>query len=165
VIYRDHNEACPRCGVDLVDAGSVRACERCRGMWLAADVLAEMVNAMQPEARWVDLDFEPDTRSPIACPSCSKPMATWLLLGVEVDRCDSHGIWFDADELEEVLRDSVEPVGPSVEPVFAWREPRKREATALALTAIRRRQVDRTHDTTHVDSMVRDEMPKPDEPD
>lgn len=161
MIYRDHNEACPRCGVDLIDAGSVRACTGCRGMWIAAGVLAEMVNTMQPEPRWVDLDFEPDARPPLACPTCGKPMATWLLLGVEVDRCDSHGIWFDADELEEVLRDSVEPL---FVPRVDTPAPRKREATALALTAIRRRQVDEQRDMTHVDTIARDDMPKPDEP-
>ena len=139
MIYRDHNEACPRCGVDLIDAGSVRACSSCRGMWLSAVVLADMVNTMQPEPRWVHLDFEPDTRSPLACPSCSKAMTTLLLLGVEVDRCEGHGIWFDGDELEQVLRDSVAPAGPVVEPVFSRR---KREATAVALTAVRRRQDD-----------------------
>jgi Zn-finger nucleic acid-binding protein len=161
VIYRDQNEACPRCGVDLIDAGSVRACSSCRGMWLSAVVLNDMVNTMQPEPRWVHLDFAPDARPPLACPSCSKAMTTLLLLGVEVDRCDGHGIWFDADELEKVLRDSVEPAGPIVEPVFSRG---KREATAVAVIAIGRRQVDRQRDMTKVDTMVRDEMPEPDEP-
>jgi len=167
VIYRDHTEACPRCAVDLVDAGSVRACTNCQGMWLAADVLTEMVATMQPEPRWVELDFEPDPRAPLACPTCVKPMATWSLLGVPIDRCDDHGIWFDHDELEQVLRTSAEPAAPidvpQPEPADEPTTRRRREAAAFAV-GIRRRVIDRQQDMTHVGSATRDPMPRPDEP-
>ena len=93
MVYRDDYERCPRCGTELIDAGSVRQCTTCRGMWAAEAVLVQMAAAMHIPERPVSLP----------CPSCQEPMGTWKLHAVEIDRCERDGIWFDRDELEKIL--------------------------------------------------------------
>jgi Zn-finger nucleic acid-binding protein len=102
-MYRDEHERCPRCHVELIDAGAVRACTNCRGQWATHEVLFEMaLNMTRPDRP--HLPFYPHTRKEqLACPSCGKPMGTWKLRKVELDKCEPHGIWFDRDELEDVL--------------------------------------------------------------
>jgi len=77
--YRDEREKCPRCGAELVDAGSVRACSECRGQWVAAHVLVEMATNMQSPVRPIALDWIADKHETLACPTCGKPMETWKL--------------------------------------------------------------------------------------
>lgn len=102
-MYRDEYERCPRCHVELVDAGAVRACTACRGQWASHATLLEMANVMtEPDPPNVEL--VPVTRPEVlACPSCGQGMAALRYGTVEIDECKPHGIWFDRDELERVL--------------------------------------------------------------
>ena len=36
-------------------------------------------------------------------------MATWTLHAIAIDRCAAHGLWFDHDELQIVLRAIGDP--------------------------------------------------------
>jgi hypothetical protein len=45
-MYRDEYERCPRCHVELIDAGAVRACTHCNGQWATHEVLMEMALTM-----------------------------------------------------------------------------------------------------------------------
>ncbi|CAN5700138.1 hypothetical protein BH11MYX1_BH11MYX1_07140 [soil metagenome] len=102
-VYRDEYECCRRDRTELTEAGAVRACTQCHGQWATLASLVEMARVMTVpnEPR---LEFERDARTPIACPSCSNAMGTWKYHQIELDRCAQHGIWFDRDELEGVLR-------------------------------------------------------------
>ena len=40
------------------------------------------------------------------CAECKTPMQTVDLGKVQLDRCPSHGVWFDADELAALLREA-----------------------------------------------------------
>lgn len=102
-MYRDEYERCPRCHVELIDAGAVRACTSCNGQWATHEVLMEMALTMshpnRPRMQFVDHP----RKETLACPSCGKAMGTWKLHKVEIDRCEPHGVWFDRNELEHVL--------------------------------------------------------------
>jgi Zn-finger nucleic acid-binding protein len=102
-VYRDEYERCPRCHVELIDTGTVRSCTACRGQWASQAALLEMAAEMTrpnpPQIR-----FLPHKRAEkLACPSCGNAMGTWRFHKTELDRCEKHGIWFDRDELEQVL--------------------------------------------------------------
>lgn len=99
-MYRDAGQRCPRCGVDLIDARAARGCPDCRGLWLAMPDLREMANRM---SLMPTLPFEAHPRASLACPDCKDAMGTFRLYGIEIDRCDKHGVWFDPDELGQVL--------------------------------------------------------------
>jgi Zn-finger nucleic acid-binding protein len=102
-MYRDEYERCPRCTIELVDAGSARSCTACEGMWVTEDVLREMAVEMKIPPAPVELDLIDETRPQIACPSCAAAMETVRLNRVPIDRCSGHGVWFDRGELAAVL--------------------------------------------------------------
>jgi Zn-finger nucleic acid-binding protein len=45
-------------------------------------------------------------QSKIACPDCYATMQAITLHGVHLDRCAQHGVWFDIDEMTDMLRNS-----------------------------------------------------------
>jgi len=103
--YRDGFERCPRCHVELADARSARGCRECGGLWLDEPTLAEMVQTMVPAEPLAPLVLAVLERAepPLACPACGTAMRAVTFCGVPIDRCDAHGIWFDARELETAL--------------------------------------------------------------
>ena len=70
---------------------------------MTIEVLREMTQAMVVPSRPVSIQLIPDRREPLPCPSCEKPMETWMLHEVPMDRCGPHGLWFDRTELQRVL--------------------------------------------------------------
>jgi Zn-finger nucleic acid-binding protein len=115
-MYRDQGDRCPRCHADLIDARSVRACEQCRGVWIAQPILEEMLLQMRTPPRHIEIPLVAHhDRPPLGCPVCDQPMEMWMLHDVDIDRCVRHGLWFDRDELERVLRGAATDV-PSAPP-------------------------------------------------
>lgn len=106
-MYRDAFEKCPRCAVELVDARSARGCRACGGLWVEEAVLTEMILAMLPPQPLSRLALAVLDRSgaPIGCPTCGEAMEATAIHEVILDRCARHGIWFDARELEDALRE------------------------------------------------------------
>lgn len=102
-MYRDEYERCPRCNVELTDAGAVRSCEACRGQWASAATLLEMAATMTHPNPLPTLEFADHPRTALACPSCQTGMRTLRAGKIEIDRCDKHGYWFDRDELQQIL--------------------------------------------------------------
>ncbi|HEY4179969.1 MAG TPA: zf-TFIIB domain-containing protein [Kofleriaceae bacterium] len=108
-------ESCPRCGTELTQAGAARACSTCSGLWLGVGDLDEMATQMQNPPQQVNLKLLVVDRQPLACPSCSTPMQTVELFGVPIDICrKKHGVWFDANELAQVLLRSVGVTSPDM---------------------------------------------------
>ena len=103
---------CPRCKVVLVEQGPMRACTQCTGQWLDMDRLHEMAAQMHSAPRPVKLPFDADPRPRIPCPTCNVDMDPWRVHGVPIDRCIKHGVWFDRDELRQVLQGVVDPHKP-----------------------------------------------------
>lgn len=104
MIYRDSMERCPRCGTDLEDAGAARGCRSCNGLWLSFANMQEMAAQMQTPPRHVALLAAPVKREPLACPTCTEPMQTLELFSIAIDACEKkHGVWFDANELGQML--------------------------------------------------------------
>lgn len=95
---------CPVCRTtELELAGHTYRCARCDGAWVMADVLVPMLE--QSAAALVALDWQPDGDPHArACPVCGTAMATVKLGTVVLDRCEPHGVWFDARELAALLK-------------------------------------------------------------
>lgn len=97
---------CPRDRAPLVEAGQTHRCETCDGAWIHEDVLLAMLEQRTSKV-WGGLVWEPrpaDKARP--CAACGKAMQMVNLGNVELDRCADHGVWFDADELAALLRQS-----------------------------------------------------------
>lgn len=107
---------CPRCHSPLQarEYGdlSVEECDKCGGLFLAPTTMDRLVAARDmPTSLRLALPKREMKRETavryIACPTCGKSMnrqAFGRISGVIVDVCKSHGVWFDAGELAEVIR-------------------------------------------------------------
>lgn len=104
--------ACPDCHGPLFLHGNLWGCQGGHGVFVENDALVSLASDMLG-ADWhaPKPKGSPGTR---ACPGCATPMIVEELEGVTVDRCATHGTWFDPQELERALEhvaipDAVEP--------------------------------------------------------
>lgn len=122
----DTDRVCPACGGEqhlrsrtLGAAGlSVLECGRCAGLWLGEDafeVLKERARTsrdLAPDPADLRGGAGPRPKTPDGplyrrCPVCAAVMNRTNFgrrSGVILDRCREHGMWFDATELDTVLR-------------------------------------------------------------
>ncbi|MDQ3366836.1 MAG: zf-TFIIB domain-containing protein [Myxococcota bacterium] len=112
-LYRDHRLPCPVCAAsDLAFLGDRWTCDQCHGLLVEDAALAAMVmeNTEQP---W-DIPPIGGAVGPRRCPVCEGAMPREQIEEVTVDRCVTHGVWFDPKELEAVLdhaNDAARPPG------------------------------------------------------
>lgn len=93
---------CPLCAQELELAGRTFKCEKCDGAWVKAEVLVPLLE--QSASTLVDLPWQPSSEDHVrACPECATNMHTVKLGTVALDRCEPHGVWFDANELAALL--------------------------------------------------------------
>jgi Zn-finger nucleic acid-binding protein len=111
---------CPACGPERVlthrqlssQQVNVLECQKCGGFWISLetfDKLLEIVaGQMQPGTAGPGAPAKSESRTAYRpCPVCGKLMNRRNFgrrSGVIVDICGSHGIWFDAQELAQVVR-------------------------------------------------------------
>ena len=85
-------------------------CLSCKGIWLDAGELELLLGSDVESTEFLN-SFTPDTKSKekkLKCPICNKKMEKVMVVGekeITIDKCkNEHGIWFDAGELEDVLK-------------------------------------------------------------
>jgi Zn-finger nucleic acid-binding protein len=96
---------------------SMLECQLCAGMWIELRIFEELANkakAQDPidaallnsKAVTGRQEIKPEKWSYRHCPECGEMMQRrnyGRRSGVIVDACRDHGIWFDADELQQIL--------------------------------------------------------------
>lgn len=115
--FRTATIQCPRCRTAELSNGDMRHCPRCKGSWVPEETLHSHISVMtsevKPQIKWAVTH----KRLGLPCAVCKHTMETLLLFDVAVDRCHTHGVWFDKDELSEVLRRStIKPPAPKGAP-------------------------------------------------
>ena len=106
---------CPACTKPLRSFQQRLVCDACDGIFMPiADLAMGIHDLTSIEPGLTFVDKRPGTR---ACPMCAEKMTTCQLrvsldTGLEaprvtLDRCDEHGVWFDANELAAVLEKVV----------------------------------------------------------
>lgn len=113
---------CPRCQksllMQMIDGHPVEVCGLCMGMWIEHSVL-EAIYAAAPKglmpvktaqaSNEVKLQAALENKHKkayIPCPECGtmmNPQNYGMHSGVIIDLCREHGVWFDADELNQIL--------------------------------------------------------------
>jgi hypothetical protein len=109
--YRDSQLACPACAAGLRRFRDRLCCDGCSGIMLGVDDLEVAIRELTGTTP--ELGFTGDAPGARPCPCCQTAMVrcrldVWLMderpaLRPELDRCDGHGVWFDAEELAKVL--------------------------------------------------------------
>jgi Zn-finger nucleic acid-binding protein len=87
-------------------------CAQCGGIWLDNASSQRVIDALcgdtlaKADALSRFAARQADRSAPIACPSCAAPLRRWTVAeaNVELDYCESHGAWFDRDELAIIAR-------------------------------------------------------------
>jgi Zn-finger nucleic acid-binding protein len=93
---------CPIDKTELVEAGRTFKCEKCDGAWILENVLLAMLE--QSASTLVSLPWKTRPVDQIRpCAVCLGEMQTVSLGTVALDRCELHGVWFDAHELADIL--------------------------------------------------------------
>ncbi len=92
-MYRDDNGLpCPSCPGALESSRQSLRCTRCSGTWLSH---AELDEIMSPPPEFELVEPAEHRRR---CPVCREWLQTVCSRGVVLDRCISHGLWFDFQE-------------------------------------------------------------------
>ena len=105
---------CPKCDVALFilhfRSVEVEYCDRCRGVWLDAGELETLMTVTGATPADPLLEFhsrvvEEPQRTKHLCPRCDRSLEEITIEGqLTLDRCPrGHGLWFDADELRQLL--------------------------------------------------------------
>ena len=117
--YRDRALPCPACDPTLermlAFAGARWSCGGCRGVFVERAAFEALVSEMSG-APYV-LPEVAGPSGPRACPVCVEPMIAVALGTPTVDRCATHGIWFDDAELGAAL---IDLGTPQTRGVLAW---------------------------------------------
>jgi len=93
--------SCPQCQTPLGEA----TCSACGGVWIdAAESVAVLQGRADPPKARVEVAIRrTGGEVPRPCARCGATMSPYVFGGVTLDTCPGHGIWFDADELAEVI--------------------------------------------------------------
>ncbi|MCX7017882.1 MAG: zf-TFIIB domain-containing protein [bacterium] len=109
---------CPRCDESLfiLEFKDVQVdfCHKCKGVWLDAGELEQLLIRTGAESHDPVMGFQAEKgKAPRGrrqlCPRCDKPLHEVIVNGhhggsVMIDQCPrDHGIWFDKQELQELL--------------------------------------------------------------
>lgn len=115
---------CPRCQRPLTTHQAPRftmfACTGCGGMWLDGAASRTVVAAVDPVAMQAAdnvaraAEQAVDVNAQAACPQCRNAMEKMPIpaANVVVDTCREHGVWFDRNELQQVVRAVASPGAP-----------------------------------------------------
>ena len=107
---------CPRCRTPLdshvASRLTLHGCPSCGGVWLDAEASHKVVEAIDPdviaaadaEGQAARVRANVDAAAP--CPVCQRALDRMPIeqARVVVDACREHGVWFDRDELQTVMR-------------------------------------------------------------
>ena len=89
---------CPDCGATLRVQGERLVCT-CRGVMMTVADFTERV----AELGSLDARISDGAELPMDCPRCDKPLRAAKVLGQDIARCDTHGLWFPNGTLDHAL--------------------------------------------------------------
>lgn len=94
---------CVSCGKSMARSGKTERCT-CGGAWVPESALLQM--AEQMAGSFVTIPWQPRKGSVRSCPQCGQGMIPVSVERIALDRCTSHGVWFDPQELQSLLNNA-----------------------------------------------------------
>jgi Zn-finger nucleic acid-binding protein len=118
---------CPACGLPLEEQRSLgvvlQGCNACGGVWLDKDQARAVTTHIAGSLRVVlasdkvtraKAGRQPASARTRRCPVDAEPLTLVETDGVEVDVCQVHGTWFDADEVRRIANANIDSGKASV---------------------------------------------------
>lgn len=130
---------CPVCcGVELdpqmtMQGIEVDFCGECHGIWLEKGEVFHFTKKPGALSRMLEQGMESSVETSRKSPVSGKPMREMVMLGgrLAIDRGPDGGLWFDADELKELLA-GVKDMKMGIEGVSATRPKKRRKHAGRA---------------------------------
>jgi Zn-finger nucleic acid-binding protein len=108
------NPYCPHCNVRLTltrtEHAALAGCPQCAGFWIDSQSATALMQS--PQRVFIKLADQMsrkakgkvDKREDPKCPTCEGSMKQVESHGITIDVCAAHGTWFDAHELQDMLK-------------------------------------------------------------
>lgn len=104
--FRARELRCPDCKESLatirLQGHRADRCDRCQGIWFEPAAFFSLCLEHRPEAV-PELMVHNDGTPKRACPACAEDMEIAWMDFLQLDQCESHGIWLDDGELKRAL--------------------------------------------------------------
>lgn len=107
---------CPRCKIKLkllqIENLAICECDKCEGVWVDAETFEEICANHEKQAAVLKKFDEIFTHKKplkvqyVPCPECKNLMNRSnfaKVSGIVIDSCKQHGIWFDSEELPQII--------------------------------------------------------------
>lgn len=107
---------CPRCKIKLkllqIEDLAISECDKCEGVWVDAETFEEICANHEKQAAVLKKFEEIFTHKKplkvqyVPCPDCKNLMNRSnfaKVSGIVIDSCRQHGIWFDSEELPQII--------------------------------------------------------------
>jgi Zn-finger nucleic acid-binding protein len=107
---------CPRCETETMKVVSLSGvqleeCPHCGGLWIGVEVFDRICSQKEAAEAAIAVPLPPPVPVEyhvryLKCPQCAKLMNRYKFAdrcGVVLDKCSLHGIWFDRDELRQII--------------------------------------------------------------
>lgn len=138
---------CPACEGALRELSSVapgaRGCDACGGFWLDHGLLSSIAPPISRRPEAVPAPLRRAGSDVRRCPSCHADLVSVEVAGptpVALDRCESHGTWFDAHDLTAITRsDLAARIARALVADSARIEAGERAVSLAAIEMLRRR--------------------------
>lgn len=105
--------SCPRCLEHRLRAPDgeydARACKHCKGAWLPVAAARRVVEG--PFGPLAAFPVVGVGNGALRCPECGEELVRRRVVGVEIDGCEAHGVWFDHSEVERIRAAAQQPRG------------------------------------------------------
>jgi TFIIB-like protein len=81
-------------------------CRTCEGAFVTEAEVSWMISEItHSEAKPLELDKQLEGELVRTCPRCLGQMEKFALHGIQIDRCEPHGLWFDPEEMQRILNE------------------------------------------------------------
>jgi Zn-finger nucleic acid-binding protein len=108
-VNRDDFATCPidKAALDPEPDDRRLVCRTCTGVFVTEDHLSWIIGQVsESEPTPVVLEPPRDGEAVRTCPRCANQMTKHVFYGIQIDRCEAHGLWFDAEEMQRVLNEA-----------------------------------------------------------
>ncbi len=103
--YRSMAQLCPDCSEALRElkcsGNNFGLCPRCKGVWVPQNTLEKLFSQSA-----AGTGGTPHSR---LCTICKSTTTQIQIDGIQVERCEQHGVWFETDELTRAVYSMKRP--------------------------------------------------------